>query len=436
MDRPFSGPPFAGGSSPDAASFDWSDPATYAATRQPIDRASTLPGSVYHDNALYDLETTNVWRSSWVVAGELTEVAEHGDVMPAQIGNQNIILVNDKGTIRAFHNVCRHRGAQLVEERCTKRRTILCPYHRWGYALDGRLMATPSWDGDETGKAVPEKLRKKFTSYVKDFEKKEMGLYPVRVDTSLGLVFVNLNGEAPPLSEWLGDLVPALEQYTPTLNGAITPAHKKTYDVAANWKLIIENFLEYYHLPAVHPDLCDVSGVDEHMRRQGKGMYMCFVTSPLNGDSTSAPTPLDPGRLPSFPDLRGENLQTAWHICLFPNVFFSLYPDHFFRVVLSPRGPHRTMESSTLCTHKDSPMANAEAPDVLEGMRKFWDNVNLEDIDIVEKTQRGTSALPYKGGRFSFRFEEPLHRFQNMVIDKVLGEESERYRIPSESAYW
>ncbi len=80
----------------------------------------------------------------------------------------------------------------------------------------------------------------------------------------------------------------------------------------------------YYHLPAVHPALCNVSGVDEHMRRQGKGMYMCFVTTPLNGESTAGATPIDPGRLPPFAGLRGDNLQTAWHICLFPNVFFSL----------------------------------------------------------------------------------------------------------------
>ena len=98
------------------------------------------------------------------------------------------------------------------------------------------------------------------------------------------------------------------------------------------------NFLEYYHLPAVHPALCDVSGVDEHERRQGKGMYMCFATEPLNGESTQGATAIDPGQLQSWPGIGARNQNTAWHLCLFPNVFFSLYPDNFFRVILQADG--------------------------------------------------------------------------------------------------
>ena len=115
---------------------DWSDKAVYTRTRRPVEEATTLPGAVYHDEAFYQLEKTHVWRSSWVVAGELSELSKPGDLLPATVGGENIILANDNGTIRAFHNVCRHRGAQLVTEKCEKRRTILCPYHRWGYALE------------------------------------------------------------------------------------------------------------------------------------------------------------------------------------------------------------------------------------------------------------------------------------------------------------
>ena len=97
--------------------------------------------------------------------------------------------------------------------------------------------------------------------------------------------FVNLDGTAPPLEEWLGDLLTAVDEYRPALETKLHPAFKKTYVPKANWKVLVENFLEYYHLPAVHPALCDVSGVDEHQRRQGTGMYMCFATEPLNGES-------------------------------------------------------------------------------------------------------------------------------------------------------
>jgi len=347
--------------------------------------------------------------------------------VPATIGGAPVVLANDKGTIRAFHNVCSHRGAQLVSERCTKRRTILCPYHRWGYALDGRLVGTPAFDADDSGKNIPQALREKFrTHHVKNFAKESMGLKPIRVDTALGLVFVNMNGEAPPLDVWFGDLLPTLADWeAATAAGQLTATHRKTYEVDSNWKALVENYLEYYHLPAVHPALCDVSGVDEHRRNQGTGMYLGFRTDPL----TQGGTAIDPGRLPPFPPLRTFRTKKAYHLALFPNTFFSLYPDAFFRVVLSPKSVGKTVEHATLLTHK----AALDAPNskfIMDEVFAFWDNVNTEDIGICEAVQKGTAAPVYEGGRFSFRFEEPVHRFQNMVIDKMLPQEETRYRIP------
>ena len=105
-----------------------------------------------------------MFRSSWVAAAELCDVSKPGDVMPVNVGGASLLLANDGGTVRAFHNVCRHRGAKLVEEPCSKRRTILCPYHRWGYALDGRLIATPSFDDTADGRRIPEHIRQKARS--------------------------------------------------------------------------------------------------------------------------------------------------------------------------------------------------------------------------------------------------------------------------------
>ena len=173
----------------------WSDPSVYSHTRAPIDEASTLPGSVYHSDSFFSAERERIFQSSWVAAAELCDLPNSGDVMPVSVGNTSIILTNDKGTIRAFHNVCRHRGAKLVSEKCSKRRTILCPYHRWGYALDGRLLATPSFDDDPCGKKVPERLRAQFsTHHVKNFDKEKNSLFPVRVDFALGLAFVKTHG--------------------------------------------------------------------------------------------------------------------------------------------------------------------------------------------------------------------------------------------------
>jgi len=250
----------------------------------------------------------------------------------------------------------------------------------------------------------------------------------VRTDSALGLIFVNVNGEAPPLSEWLGDLLPSLSEYESSFGvgtPGLVPYKRKQYDVPANWKLLVENYLEYYHLPAVHPELCNVSGVDEHRRHQGRGMYMCFATEPLSRGGT----PIDPGRIPPFPTLRPRHQRMAYHVALFPNTFFSLYPDSLFRVILSPHGAGRTVEQATFLSHRaafDAPGGEA----VLEDMFQFWDLINTQDIDIVKNVHQGTSTPLYTGGRFSFRFEETLHRFQNMVIDKMLVHEPTRYRIP------
>ena len=164
---------------------DWGDASTYAPTRLPIDEASTLPGAVYHDEDFYRREQQTLWQGSWVAVAEHSDVANPGDVVPAEVGGLPILVANDRGTLRAFHNVCSHRGAQLVTEPCTRRKTILCPYHRWGYALDGRLMGTPAFDDDESGKRVPEALREHFkTHHVKNFDKASMGLKPVTVDSA------------------------------------------------------------------------------------------------------------------------------------------------------------------------------------------------------------------------------------------------------------
>ena len=405
----------------------WAEPGVYERTQRPLDEAYTLPGAVYHDDAFYKLEQEKVFQSSWVAAAELCDLRDHGDVLAVTIGGEPLLLTNQKGTIRAFHNVCRHRGAQLINdgEKCSKQGGISCPYHAWGYSLDGQLRSMPSFESLDN--------QKKGGS-LKGFDKAENGLFEVRLEQFLGLAFVNLDGKAPPLEEWFGDLMPAVADYEKAFSlkgplGGLTPSspeHRKSYDIASNWKVLIENYLEYYHLPAVHPELCQVSGVDEHRRNQGKGMYMCFATDPLSKGGT----PIDPGRLPSLPTLSQRNTEMAYHVALFPNTFFSLYPDAIFRVVLSPQSVGRTIEHTTLLTHDGArECPNAEA--LLGETYEFWDLINTQDIEICEAVHKGTAAKPYEGGRFAYRFEEPVHRFQNMVIDRMLSLSGGRnYNIP------
>ena len=174
--------------------------------------------------------------------------------------------------------------------------------------------------------------------------------------------------------------------------------------------------MEYYHLPSVHPELCDVSGVDEHHRAQGQGMYVGFVTYPL----TRGGTPLDPDRTPAMEGLTAQNKETAWFHHHFPNAFYFLLPGSLFSVILEPTGPTTTREHTNLLIHP-SALEAKDAERKLDEAWEFYTLTNNQDIDICEEVQLGLQARAYTGGRMTFRFEETVHRFQNMIADYMTG---------------
>jgi len=261
--------------------MDFTKEETYRLTRVPVQLAHTLTPEAYRSTAYFEIERERVFATSWVCVGYTSQVAEPGDTLVASVGDQPIFVVRDRqGSLRAFYNVCRHRGSQLVEGD-GKHELIRCPYHAWGYSLEGKLLGTPYFKGLD----VPEAERRFYDiSEVKEFRKEDYGLLPVPVDSWGCFVFVNLDPQARPLAEWLGDLP---QRYGGYPLSALRLIKRKRFDIKANWKLIAENFMEYYHLPWVHPELTTVSGVNEHHRQQG---------------------PLDRG---PPRDARGERLQVA-----------------------------------------------------------------------------------------------------------------------------
>ncbi|MEM7340133.1 MAG: RHO alpha subunit C-terminal catalytic domain-containing protein, partial [Actinomycetota bacterium] len=183
--------------------------------------------------------------------------------------------------------------------------------------------------------------------------------------------------------------------------------------IDANWKLISENYQEYYHLPWVHPELSKVSRVEDHYRYQGSGMYCGQTTTPVSSDDRD-----DWTAMPPAPSLSASDAASGRFLALFPNVLFSVLPNHVFVMILDPVAPGRTIETGVwLVPPGSSPDEAAFAT-----TRSFWIDVNNEDIDIVQRSQRGlTTATGTPPGRLSARFEEPLHRFHNMVADKMTG---------------
>ena len=396
--------------------MDFTKEETYRLTRVPVQLAHTLTPEAYRSTAYFEIERERVFATSWVCVGYTSQLAEPGDTLVASVADQPIFVVRDRqGSLRAFYNVCRHRGSQLVEGD-GKHELIRCPYHAWGYSLEGKLLGTPYFKGLD----VPEAERRFYdTSEVKEFRKEDYGLLPVPVDSWGCFVFVNLDPRARPLAEWLGDLPQRYGRYPLS---ALRLIKRKRFDIKANWKLIAENFMEYYHLPWVHPELTTVSGVNEHHRQQGSGMYTGMDTSPLTPNPDSALW----AELPVMPGLDETQVQSAYWIYLFPNLAFFLLPNYLFTLLTRPDGVGSTVESADLLVHPDALRAE-RAGEKLNAIFEYWDMVNHQDIAAVERVQSGIQARSYPGGRMCFRFEEPIHRFQNMVIDRMVG----HHRIPA-----
>ena len=386
---------------------------TYAATRRPVHLAQTLTPDAYTSAEFFAVEREQVFGRSWVAVGCSAQVREPGDVLVTAVAGRSIFVVRNRdGKLRAFYNACRHRGTQLLKpEECRVKRFIRCPYHSWAYDLDGACVGTPLF----TGSDIPPDQQAVFDMEdVKGFDRADYGLLKISVDSWGPLVFVNLDPNAAPLHEDLGDL-PArtaghrLEEWE--------IARVADYEIAANYKLIGENFMEYYHLPWVHPGLVKVSPIEAHHRWQGTGMYAGFCTSPIAQDTEAGGWG---GGLPPLRGLDESDAVSARFIWLFPNVAINILPNHLFIILARPTSPRATHETTYLLTHRES-TAGGDGGQAIEQLASFWDSVNREDIDIVERVQRGLDTTPFPGGRLCYRFEESLHRFQNMVIDRMVG---------------
>ena len=346
--------------------MDYRSEATYKETRLPVELASTLIADAYRSESFYLDEREQLFGRSWVAVATSSDVREPGQAVVREVGGRSVIITRNRdGDLNGFLNVCRHRGSRLLSEDSLLRAwRIRCPYHAWAYDLDGNCIGTPLFEGSD----IPEDMRAAFDmGDVKAFDRADYSLFPVNVNEWGPLVMVSLEPDPTPLEEWMGDLPDRLGGYD---LGEWEVQASKAYYIRANWKLIAENFMEYYHLPWVHPELAKVVA----------GRFMLHV----------------------------------------PNAALSVLPTHLFLMILDPVAADRTIERTYLLTHP-STMGAPGAEQALDDLMAFWDHVNVEDIDIVENVQLGISTPEYQGGRMCYRFEEPVHRFQNMVIDRMVG---------------
>lgn len=385
-------------------------PKTYEKTRGRVEESQTLPPDTYRLPDFHGLETAKVFGQAWVCVGYTCQVDSPGKMLTATVADQPIVITRDKeGVLRGFYNVCRHRGSILVLED-KKLERFRCPYHSWTYDLSGKLINCPLFAMAGSCKSAGGEDGSGKDSFNKD----DYGLLPIRVETWGCFVFVNLNQNAEGLLDYLGDLP---HHYRNFPLHELVLVKRKSYSIKANWKLIAENFLEYYHLPWVHPELCEVSAIDMHKRNQGTGMYMSFYASPL----LAGGSPIDADQLPAMPGLSETEKNSGYFPFIFPNTAMFLLPHHIFVLVMKPVAIDCTEEFGDILVHK-SLLKDPVGEQKLEEIFKFYDMVNLQDIMAVERVQQGLRAKSYPGGRMSYRFEEPVHRFQNMWIDFLTGE--------------
>jgi Rieske 2Fe-2S family protein len=371
-----------------------------ASIRRDFRGASLLPGRAYQEAGIFAWERAEILRRDWVMVAREEDVPEPGSYQLVTLDGEDLIIVHGRDhALRAFHNVCRHRGTAVAEEACGKVVRFQCPYHAWIYDLDGSL------------------VRAKHTEDLEDFSHERFSLAPVRLDTWQGFVFLNLDPEAAPLAAQLGDLARHLGRFD---FRSLRSAKRIEYDVAANWKFIAENYSECYHCPGLHPHLNHLTPYDVGEEYDPDGAWQGGYMELIDGAETMA---LDGGQgsrrgRPAMAGMTAQDERRIDYYLLWPTTFLSIHPDYLLVHRLIPQGPDRTLvtcdwlfEPSTIALPGFDP-SDAVA---------FWDLTNTQDWHVCELQQRGTRSSTWVAGRYSNQ-EAPVHNFDRMVADRYAGD--------------
>jgi glycine betaine catabolism A len=350
-----------------------------AATFQP--GAKTLPQSYFVSPEIFAEELQKIFATNWVLVGHQSQLAEPGDYFLAEIGGESLIVTKDqRSTIRAFYNVCRHRGARLCEEQSGHRAAIQCPYHAWTYALDGRLIGAPHMD--ETP----------------GFNKAEYPLKPVRLGLWEGFIFLNLADGSGSLEKWFE---PLNGKFSAWNLATLRPAKRIEYDVRANWKLMFQNYSECYHCLGVHPELSKISPFDSAENDLTEGPFLGGFMRIANDKSLTMS-----GNACALPvgNFGNEDFRFVFYYSIFPNMLLSLHPDYVMVHQLEPQSPERTL---IFCDWFFNPEAFSRSGFDPEDAVAFWDMVNKQDWHVCELSQQGISSRAYEPGPYSARESIP-----------------------------
>jgi Rieske 2Fe-2S family protein len=353
----------------------------------------TLPSSCYTNPEWFVAEMEHIFATMWIAVGRAEDVARRGAFVRHDVGNASILVIGDGDRIRAFHNVCRHRGTRLCEAADgILSGSVQCPYHGWTYGLDGRLIGAPHMDE------------------VEGFRKDDYPLSPVACAAWDGHVFVHLGADPAPLASQLGALPAA---FRPWRMAELRRVHRLTYTVQANWKLIVQNYNECLHCPIIHPLLNRMHHYLGAANVPSTGSYCGGAMGFKDGVETLS---VD-GRLrrATLPGLSDEQRTQVNYYAIYPNLLLTLHPDYMVTVTIWPETPDRTRLVSDWHFHPDE---IARPGFVFEDAVEFWDVTNREDWAISERSQRGIRSRGYLPGPYSNR-ETQLWEFDRFILSRV-----------------
>ncbi|MCY4050959.1 MAG: ring-hydroxylating oxygenase subunit alpha [Gammaproteobacteria bacterium] len=346
----------------------------------------SLNASCYNDAKFLDIERSQIFYRSWQYFCHAEKLKQPGSYFTAQIQGQPIFAIRDhSGELRAFYNVCKHRGHELLEGE-GNRNLIVCPYHAWSYRLDGKLQAA------------------RRSEYISNFSAEDVCLDAIQIEIFCDLVFVNLDPGAESLSTQSGNLGQEIRSFAPDI-AELKFAHRLTYTIKANWKTVIDNFLECYHCPVAHKDFCTLVDMNSYQVRT-HGIYSSHMakaglSSNQAYDVTNA-TVTD---------------HAVWY--LWPNIALLRYPGrgNFMVWKFIPVGPEETHEEFDFFYETEQPI-EAE----LEAIRFIDEILQPEDIGLVESVQRGMRTPGFQQGRYlvdpqqSGMSEHAVHHFHGLVL--------------------
>ncbi|MBY4131373.1 aromatic ring-hydroxylating dioxygenase subunit alpha [Rhodococcus fascians] len=360
---------------------------------------STLPGRYYTDPAIFELEQEKIFEELWICAVRAADLDKPGAFRTVQIGRESVIVTRTRtGAIKAYLNVCAHRGARIcMEDKGEVKRSFQCPYHAWTYDLDGKLIAAPN------------------LTKMPDIDRVRYGLSSVSVEEWLGYVWVNLSDNpasfdttvVQDIRDRLGD-VESIDRYTIEDLGL---GRRVSYDVKANWKLIIENFMECYHCATIHPELTEVlpEFADGYAAQYyvGHGAEFGEAVQGFTLDGTAGHD--------AIPGIAPEQDRRYYAITVRPQVFVNLVPDHVIIHRMYPLAPDHTLVE---CDWLYLPGVVASGRDLQHSVELFH-RVNMQDFEACERCQPAMSSRKYRNGGVLVGSEHHIGIFHDWLKNRI-----------------